>query len=121
MDTATPTHPKPALTPGKAWLVGGSLAAVALGSLATALALRGPGAAPAAGAAGPEPRETIVSTLSPPPRATDGGADRPAPAAATAQARIACADGSTRTLSQPTKQAVAGPGRPRSLAELKRL
>jgi outer membrane lipoprotein SlyB len=69
MDTSNPAPAAPALGRGTAWLVGGSLAGVALGSLATALALRGPGPAPEA-----EPRETIVSTLSPAPASVPPGA-----------------------------------------------
>ncbi len=69
MDTSNPAPAAPALGRGTAWLVGGSLAGVALGSLATALALRGPGPAPEA-----EPRETIVSTLSPAPASVHPGA-----------------------------------------------
>jgi outer membrane lipoprotein SlyB len=78
--------------------VGGGLALVALGSLATALVLRGPGAAPgadAATAAGPavaraeEPRETIVSSKSPAPRPA---ATAPAAPAATPTTTARCAD-----------------------------
>jgi len=67
MDT-TNTQPlnAHALTSNKAWLVGGGLALVAAGSLATALVLKAPGSVTASTQA--EPRETIVSTLSPAPR-----------------------------------------------------
>lgn len=91
-----PAPPQATAAPGlsrhKAWLVGGGLALVAAASLATALVLRGPGTAAPAGAqaganadspaaspagaeasraraAAGEPRETIVSTKSPAPRA----------------------------------------------------
>jgi outer membrane lipoprotein SlyB len=68
---------------------------VAAASLATALALRGPGIAPTASAPAEAPageaRETIVSTKSPTPRpAVAAPAATPAPAATTASAR--CAD-----------------------------
>ncbi len=108
MDTTTPTTPAAQAAPApaaisrtKAWLVGGGLAGVALGSLATALALQGPGPAPS------EPRETIVSTKSPTPRGAAAPVapatpaptrfavhpTQPAPAApAPASTRPACAD-----------------------------
>lgn len=67
MDT-TNTQPlnAHALTSNKAWLVGGGLALVAAGSLATALVLKAPAGVSASPKA--EPRETIVSTLSPAPK-----------------------------------------------------
>ncbi|MEY3252528.1 MAG: hypothetical protein RL227_1501 [Pseudomonadota bacterium] len=65
--TPPPDAPAPALTAGKAWFVGGGLALVAVASLGTALLLRGPDSSPGAGSAAAEPRETIVSTLSPAP------------------------------------------------------
>lgn len=102
MDKPSPAPPAaPALSRGKAWLVGGSLAGVALGSLATALLLRGPGAESAAAARAEEPRETIVSTMSPSPRRPLAApvAEAPAaparaePAASPAPAaRAACAE-----------------------------
>lgn len=94
MDTTAPTTPTAAhaLSPHKAWLVGGGLALVAVGSLATALALKGPAGATAAA----EPRETIVSSKSPAPKAAaaaerraEGSRASTAPATA---ARPACAD-----------------------------
>jgi len=93
--TAAPAH---ALSRHKAWAVGGGLALVALGSLATALVLRGPGVAPGADAAmaagtaaarAEEPRETIVSSKSPAPRAA---AAAPASPAATPATTARCAD-----------------------------
>lgn len=102
-ETAPPSPAAPAaalaLSPRKAWLVGGGLALVAATSLATALALRGPGMAPAASAPADAPagesRETIVSTKSPTPRAAAAApaapqAAAPTQAATTATAR--CAD-----------------------------
>ncbi len=101
MDTPMTSNPAtPGLSRSKAWLVGGSLAGMALGSLATALLLQGPGAAPQGGEA--EPRETIVSTMSPAPRpapaARGAAADAAAPVAARSgvspatAARPACSD-----------------------------
>lgn len=98
MDTqpATP-QTAPALSRTKAWLVGGGLALVAAGSLATALVLKGPSHT----AKTSEPRETIVSSKSP-STGTAGatgaaGTKSPAPKTATAPAgattaRNACAD-----------------------------
>lgn len=111
MNTTTPISPAPALSPGKAWLVGGGLALVAATSLAAALMLRAPVGTPqATGAVGTpvtksEPHETIVSTLSPAPKANP-------PTAAPAAAPSTTARSTARD---------AAPPRPRSMAEAKRL
>ncbi|MCA3242566.1 MAG: hypothetical protein ING89_14820 [Rubrivivax sp.] len=69
MDTPAPIASAAALSRGKAWVVGGSLAMMAVASLVAALLLRGPDSSPQAGSAPAEPHETIVSTLSPTPKA----------------------------------------------------
>jgi outer membrane lipoprotein SlyB len=59
--------------PPNSWLIGGGLALVAAGALATALVIRPPGASVAAADA--EPRETVVSTKSPVSAPFDGPND----------------------------------------------
>jgi hypothetical protein len=122
MDTTTTADvAAPALSGTQAWLVGISLAAVALGSLATALALQGP----AHDAEAAEPRGTIVSIKSPAPRAALDVVP-----AAPAAVRIEGDRAWARVAPQPTRTAPpSAPGRtspdtetkPRSLAEAKRL
>jgi hypothetical protein len=105
--TPPPDAPAPALTAGRAWLVGGGLALVAVASLAAALLLRGPDSSPGARSTAAEPRETIVSTLSPTPPKAAATPRTPAPAPAATPVRTA----------QDSKAAP----RPRSMAEAKRL
>jgi hypothetical protein len=134
--------------------VGGGLALVAAASLAVALLLRGHDSSPGARSAAAEPRETIVSTLSPAPAKAAPPARAPAPtkpvcancavvesvtaiergerpsglgavAGAVAghaiekrvrttteyRVRVKMADGSTRTLSHPTRVSAGEPVR----------